>query len=347
MKGPESRLFGVSLDPSDDPLNLDLKRAWISRGRLIAGEAGCFLDPYDSLVPNYSPMLKALGIEPYGKFPVPSWLWPRPRFDDRFRVTAEKIAEFYDCGEFERLLQRLQEYVSTTIMPARPVMLGIDHSATYSAVSALSDRYGADNISLIVLDQHFDALSPRVRTAAAAPAFAGLSQSDHLNCGNFLARLLDEKRVKARNLSLIGVADYPAEDRADKPGSAFRRSYLKFQERGATFFPAGKFKGRYRPDLVEFAGRSVKTPYVYVSLDLDVASGKGVLASRYQDWPGLSEAALMRVAEAIKAACRQARAVLTGLDIMEFNQHFLGLEVQGAKDATLPLVDRYLRTLLG
>ena len=29
MKGPETKLFGVALDPSDDPLSLELKRAWM------------------------------------------------------------------------------------------------------------------------------------------------------------------------------------------------------------------------------------------------------------------------------------------------------------------------------
>ena len=77
-----------------------------------------------------------------------------------------------------------------------------------------------------------------------------------------------------------------------------------------------------------------------------MASFKGVLAARYMDWPGLSARQLTQVAAELRSAMRRKGVELAGSDIMEFNQHFLGLESEnGSRDKTLELAAHFLRTI--
>lgn len=47
-------------------------------------------------------------------------------------------------------------------------MLGVDHSLTAGVVSALSEKYGRENLGIIVLDQRFDAIPLSVRLESNA-----------------------------------------------------------------------------------------------------------------------------------------------------------------------------------
>jgi arginase family enzyme len=350
MKGPETRLFGVALDPSDDPLSLEMKRAWMLRETAANGERYPPRDPYDSLVRECPELLTHLSIEPTGKFPVPSWLWPRPRPTDLPKVTAARIGDYYDSGHFERLIKRLRGFVEKRIFPARPLMLGIDHSASAAVISALSHHYGNDKISVVALDQHFDAIPQSVRlkeSAAARGALAGAAGGDHLCCGNFWSWLLKENAILPENLSLMGVADYPRAVGSSSLGGEFCRYYLDFAKAGARFFPLDRFLRQEKEGLLEFLDGALKTPLVYLSLDLDVASFKGVMAARYMDRPGITAGQLLRCAKELAGAIKRKKVELVGLDIMEFNQHFLGLAAEGGiKDQTMELAARYLETVL-
>jgi len=86
------KLFGVALDPSDDPWNLELKQAWMAG---LAGGAtdGSSLhrDPYAAVTAHLKAALPDLDIQLAGRFPVPSWLWPRPEAADSPRVSVQDI----------------------------------------------------------------------------------------------------------------------------------------------------------------------------------------------------------------------------------------------------------------
>ena len=52
---------------------------------------------------------------------------------------------------------------------------------------------------------------------------------------------------------------------------------------------------------------------------------------------------ILDVALLIAEACRQGKFIIAGMDIMEFNMHFLGIEMpDGTKDTTLDLVKEFL-----
>ena len=349
------KIFGMALDPSDDSASLELKRAWMNRGEVrLRGLSAC-RDPYEALFSGLKPLLKKLPVSVCGKFPLASWLTSKPEAADAALLSVANIGAFYDQGGLKETLRQLQSFVEQNIFPARPLMLGVDHSATLGVLAALSAWLGAPNLSVIAFDQHFDGLPMSVRLAGLPQkvnSLGGNSLSavnlpekyqDQLCCGNFWAQALDEGLILPQNLALIGVADYPTA----KTPAAYRKSYKNFEKRGCRFFPLERFSGDYTGALAEFIRAGIRTPYLYLSCDLDVGAYNFTWAARYMDLPGLSAQNLLDAAAAVKQSVRDQGAILAGLDILEMNIHFLGLETgDGQPDATLDVIAQFLETLL-
>ena len=164
----KKKLFGVALDPADDPWTLELKQNWMRADRDSLDRLSAYLDPYDAITGSMAATLEKQRIEPAGRFPLPSWLWPKPNPTDLPHVTVQKMERFFDSsGPFE-IAEKLRAFVRDRIFPDIPVMVGVDHSATAGVVSALAERYGPDKLSVVVLDQHFDAIPLSIRLKGAA-----------------------------------------------------------------------------------------------------------------------------------------------------------------------------------
>jgi arginase family enzyme len=150
--------------------------------------------------------------------------------------------------------------------------------------------------------------------------------------------------VLPENLVFIGVADYPGGEKT--PGNKFRQMYLGFEEQGCSFFLRSQFEGPYAGGLARFLREKINAPNIYISLDLDVCSYTGTNAARYMDRPGISEQNLLDVAGIISDECRRRNIRIAGMDIMEFNMHFLGIETpDGVRDETLGLVQKFITAL--
>jgi len=352
------KLFGVALDPADDPWTLRLKQAWMTADPSNLDRLSACLDPYDAVTGSMAAFLEKHRIEPVGKFPVPTWLWPKPNLADLPYVTARNMENFFDSGNLLEITKQIQLFVRDKIFPEIPIMLGVDHSATAGVVSALSERYSPENLGVVVLDQHFDAIPLSVRlegVAHASPDFTSSTPpalpatpvgfSDQFCCGNFWAYLMDAGTILPENLVFIGIADYPGREESPRRDS-YRRAYLDFEKRGCGFFPRERFEGKYRDALARFLRDNIRVPHVYVSLDLDVGSYASTYAARYMDRPGLSEQNILDVADILVEECREGKFRIAGLDVMEFNMHFLGIEMpDGVKDTTLELVERFITAL--
>jgi arginase family enzyme len=352
------KLFGVALDPADDPWSLQLKQAWMLAEPAELDWLSACLDPYDAVTESLAAILEKQHIELAGKFPVPSWLWPKPNPSDMPLVTAQNMGDFFESEGPLEIVKQLQSFVTNNIFPEIPIMLGIDHSATAGVISALAERYDSKMLSVVVLDQHFDAIPLSVRLEGASQANSNLMAgmpfpipntpvgfSDQFCCGNFWAYLMDNGIILPENLLFIGVADYPGAETSPAK-NIFRQSYLSFEERGCSFFPLRQFDGQYIDTLTRFLREKITTPQVYVSLDLDVGAYNGTYAARYMDRPGISQQNLLDIASIIADECRQGRFKIAGLDIMEFNMHFLGIETpDGIKDTTLNLVGEFITAL--
>ncbi len=351
------KLFGVALDPVDDPWSLQLKHAWMEADNAKLDWLAACPDPYGAVTETFADFLKEQCIQPFGRFSVPSWLWPKPKKSDRPLVNAQSLVDFFDSGRLLTIAKEIQCFVTDRILPETPIMIGIDHSATAGVVSALAERYGREMLSVVVLDQHFDAIPLSLRLAggsrtelAPSAPFAipniPVGFCDQFCCGNFWSYLINEGTVLPSNLLFIGLSDYP-NPIDNSIADDFQRYYLNFEERGCSFFTRWQFDGQYIDDLTRFCHEKITTPYVYVSLDLDIGSYNSVYAARYMDRKGISKQNLLDVASVIANECHQGRFKIAGFDIMEFNMHFLGIETPGGiKDETLALVGEFMKVLL-
>lgn len=351
------KLFGVALDAADDPWSLQLKQAWMMADRPNLDWLTACLDPYDAITGSMAPLLDRHHIQPAGKFLIPSWLWPKPNPSDLAFVTPQNMESFISKDGLLETARQLKLFITQNIFPEIPIMLGIDHSATAGVVSALAERYTPGKLGLVVIDQHFDAIPLSVRLeglsqtnsditsniACVAPA-APAGYSDQFCCGNFWAYLMEAGIVLPENLIFVGVADYPGHK--ETPGNKYQKTYLDFEKRGCSFFLRDQFEGRYTDGLACFLQEKIHTPNVYISLDLDVGSYASTYAARYMDRFGISEQNLLDVARIIADECRRRKFKIAGFDIMEFNMHFLGIEMpDGSKDTTLGLVEKFITTL--
>lgn len=347
------KIFGVALDASDDPLTLQLKGASIRAQE--RGIEGLCTNPYEALMKQW-PEVEG-SIEPVGNVPVPSWLTPLPRPSDRHLITKETMEAFVAEGGVREISEKVKHFVLEKVLPGFPLMIGVDHSATGGAISALSSESNPEQLSVLVLDQHFDGLPLALRLEAGmmetsgypegrTRAIPGILEDEAYCCGNFWKHLMDEGIVLPENLFFVGVADYPGEEMPPE-WDKFRQNYLKFERRGCRFFSLKEFRGNYLDKLRRFIKKGIAAPNLYVSLDLDVGAYQCVHAARYMDWIGIDREALTAVVQIINELREVEKVRMVGLDVMEFNMHFLGLEIEpGKRDRTLEVARDFINALL-
>jgi arginase family enzyme len=345
----KAKIFGAAIDVSDDPWTLELKKA--SMYAQQNGANDIYKDPYDALITKIHKIDSA--IEPIGKLPVLSWLGPIPDLSDEHLITKENMEKYVADGGLLSMSIQVKEFVKKHILPEQPVMLGVDHSATGGVVSALSEEFGAENLCVIVLDQHFDGLPLSLRLQQSTieqlgqiSSLSNIADDNEYCCGNFWKHLIDTRVVLPDNLLFIGVADYPAKE-AIHVNSLFRENYLAFETKGCRFFPLEEFEGNYINNLRKFISNNINTSHVYLSLDIDVGAYNCVHAARYMDTAGINKKALLDIARIISKNCRSGKFRLAGLDIMEFNMHFLDLESEpGKKDNTISTIVDFMKVIL-
>ena len=152
------KVFGAALDPNDDPMKILAKCAYINRlaQNLIDPEKD-FLDPYDGIL-KYSKVLQQENFIKMGKFPVESWLTPRPNVEDYHKLDPRVFQEFSNSGNLGEYSIKMEGFIRDNILPDIPLMIGVDHSLTGGVLGALSEEYGAENILIVIFDAHFDAI---------------------------------------------------------------------------------------------------------------------------------------------------------------------------------------------
>jgi arginase family enzyme len=331
-------IFGAALDLLEDPERLSLKRSYLEACREGRVPSGLPRDPYDAILP---PLLALAGdqVVPAGKVDVPSWITPRPLPADLEFINPRRYREFMDTGG-PALVARSCGQRALACLPAYPVMIAVDHALSAGPISALSAKIGPENLAVVVLDSHFDAVPAADRAAGMSLSFHGRG-----HCGDFLADLLNDGVIRPRNLLVAGVSDYPEQD---CPARAFTRSYRSWIERGVKVYPKSQvrapgFLDRFRRDLMSLSARRL-----YVSLDADAGAGGEMAAVRFMDCLGLTEAELLAIARGLRELLDDGGYGLAGVDVCEVDVHLLGLAGPGgAPDRTAEICARFLAALLG
>jgi arginase family enzyme len=344
----EVGLFGVAFDPLPSNQALMIKHAYIqaqARGVLPSFD---YSDPYaffsDNLPRSVSGQFRLLG-----RVSIPTWVQPKPQASDAYELTLGSFIDFMKSGGCRLIADKVRDFMISDVFPSTPGMIGVDHSATYGAISALREQTG-ENLGLVVIDSHFDAVPMSLRhgliehaketNSPAIPldlfsetAYPNFSLSEikewtELNPENFLLHLLERNLIDPRNLVVVGITDYPPEafEQSDNPKV---RAYLNFfrslERQGACFIPKSHLLKHGTATLAE-ALRNLHARHVYVSLDIDVGSLSSVYACRFLTTIGLSLDQIRDVFKVLFSSFSEGRR-LAGFDLMEVDIHKLGVKI--------------------
>jgi arginase family enzyme len=356
------KVFGAALDPSDSETKIMIKQAHIDAIASRAPEKSKYLDPYDAFIAE-SKVLTLLQFQKIGKFPIESWLCPKPGIEDHIFMSPLNFRLFLDKNGCQEYAQDLEKYIEQKVLPDTPLMIGADHSLTGGVLRALSRKYGPGNISVIIFDGHFDAIPTNLRLALASyskehkdelaipfPEFIdSIDEQTEIplsyNCGTFLHHLIQEKAILPQNLIIYGCVDYPNEALraiSDPRVKTFVDFYLSYEKNGTKIIPNFKDNTKMQ-EAFKKALESINTPYLYISIDVDVGSLNEILAARFMEFIGVDADCLYKASDSLNGFLAAKKIQLIGLDIMEVEVFYLNAKLKSGKvDHTIKIIDHLL-----
>lgn len=263
---------------------------------------------------------------------VPRWLTPVPRREDLALLSVGNFVRFVEHDGCRGYRRGVYDFVKNEIQLGLPCILGVDHCLSGGSIEACSEHYGRDNLSLVVLDSHLDAISTPVMAGAIRydieqnPASVYDANDPYLhnrrdsyNTASFLRHIVFEERlVRPENVYFVGVADYPSakpSDYADYRMKDYINQYYTWEEHGSTIIR----REDVLADPISSGGllSKVQTPYLYVSLDMDIGARAATNAVRFTNREGLTEDHIYYLATCLRRVCQDSD--LVGLDVMEVN----------------------------
>jgi arginase family enzyme len=336
------------------PLDCDERDEALWEKLDCVGDRDLVDDPYEGVMTLIRKEILPDRWQEKGSLPIPSWLLPCPPLIDKPKISVEAFVRFIDQDGCRTYARQVGDFISETIFPQIPCLIGVDHSLTGGAYQKLAELYGPDEISLIVLDSHTDALPVSVLAEAIQYDLDTNPDSlhdpqdpfiynrpDSYNASSFLDHLLAEKILNPKNLYLLGIGDYP-------PKQAFRikdqriqnyvGSFLKLTKHGVTLLTKNDLllgSGKIKSIL-----KQIRTPWVYLSIDMDIGARNALEGVRYLDRQGLSGPQLMRLINTIKEVLKRG-VQLAGMDLCEFNPRKAG------QDSSYRIAADMIKIILG
>ncbi|MFX1280398.1 MAG: arginase family protein [Promethearchaeota archaeon] len=362
------KIFGAALDASDFALSLQFKLNYLNKlnHNLIELNQPNFADPYEGLLLFSRVLLKDKYLK-IGKFPIESWLTPKPNIKDLSLIDQLEFQNFNKRGAIRTYSDKLECYVRKNVIPDFPLMIGVDHSLTGGVLSALSKEYGAEDLLVLIFDAHFDGLPASISLNIAKymnehpveinplisedikAANENYDVVDNYTCASFLYFLLREKIVIPENLIIFGCQDYPDEHFRSIDDSRileYVQFYDEMEQLGVQFIPKSKpstMISRLMNSLKE-----TEKAKMYISFDTDVGALKEIIATRFRNVIGIDQSTIINAAKSIKNILDSKKIDLLGLDIMEIETHLLNriFPKSGRKDQTLEVIDNFLNFFL-
>ena len=341
------------------PLDGDERHESIQEKLSLIGTSGVVDDPYEGIMRIIRQEVNPEMWSETGSLEVPGWLRPIPPLADEEKIRTETFVDFVDHGGFETYAQKVGDFIAARIFPHLPCMLAVDHSLTGGAFKKLAGLYETEDISLIVLDSHTDAIP--------MSAMAGMIQydidtnpdtvhdrhdpflydrRDSYNASSFLYYMLAEEALKPQNLYLLGISDYP-------PKHAFRikdprienyvNIFSELKQKGVTIITKNDFL--VSPSKVKSILTHIKSPYVYISIDLDIGARNGIEGVRFLERQGLSERQIYRIVDFLRDLLSKG-VRLAGMDLMEINPRKAGGHHPTGEDQTYRIAANIITKLL-
>jgi arginase family enzyme len=343
------------------PLDGDERHESIQEKLSLMGIHGSMDDPYEGIMEIIRREVDPELWAEKGSMNIPSWLRPIPSLADKESVTTEAFVNFVDHGGFETYAQQVGDLIGSHIFPDIPCMLAVDHSLTGGAFKKLVELYEPEDISLIVLDSHTDAIPMSV--------MAGMIQydidinpdtvhdrhdpflydrPDSYNASSFLYYLLAEGEgiLNPQNLYLIGISDYPLKHAfriKDPRIEDYVNIFSELKGRGVTILTKNDFL--ISPSKIKKVLSHIKTPYVYISVDLDIGARNGVEGVRFLERQGLNERQIYRLVDFLRGLLSKGIR-LAGMDLTEINPRKAGGRDSTGEDQTYRIAANVIRRLV-
>ncbi len=310
-------------------------------------------DPYEPIMALIRREVDPSLWEEKGTLDVPEWLCPVPPAAAGGDILVEKFVSFIDQDGCRAYADRVGDLVAE-IFPHIPCMIAIDHSLSGGAFKRLAELYSPDDLSFVVLDSHTDAMPMSVLSGAIGYDMETnpnspydpedpfiFNRPESYNASSFLYHLLEEGVVEPENLYVLGISDYP-------PKRSFRIKDRRIR-RYVGLYSALKRQGVKlitKKDILTSPSRlrtllnRIGTPYMYVSIDLDIGSRNALEGVRFRDRHGLSERQIYTLVGYLEE-CLSQGVGLAGLDLNEINPR----TVSSGPDRTYRIAANLIRKL--
>jgi arginase family enzyme len=317
--------LGCPLDCDEQLASIEEKRAW-------SPAPGMVNDPLEAVLALIRDDVPAPRWASLGSLTVPSWLWPLPPAAKKGGVTSAAMVDFIDsdgCREFADQIHRL---VAQDVFPAIPCLVAVDHCLAGGPIRAVAERVGSRALTVVILDSHTDAVPMPVLAGAIAYDMATNPSSvydrsdpllynrpDSYNASSFLHHLIAEDVLSPENLYLVGIGDLPDKRVArieDPRIEGYVGVYKELKSLGAKLIT--KKDCLLKPSKVKALLTKIKTPYLYISIDLDIGARNASEGVRFLNRQGLDARQILRLALHLAVAIA-AGAQLAGIDVTEFN----------------------------
>ncbi len=344
--------FGCPLDSEESQESLDEKLS------LLHINPGKFGNPYNPIIDILKGKVGDSSFIEAGSIDVPTCLQPFPLPSDLESIRVENFVAFIDGGGCREFAEKVGGFISQEIFPDTPIMIGVDHSLTGGAFKKLKELVQKE-ISLIVLDSHTDAIPVPILSGLIEYDMETNSKShykaddpflygrvDSYNASSFLLHLINEKILLPKDLYIIGVSDLP-------PKRAYRIKDERVREYVSVFTDIQK-KGvkiltkkdlAMRPSRLNAILSKIETPYVYVSIDMDIGANNALNGVRFRNRHGLSERQIFKVVDTICKFLKNDRKLI-GMDIMEINPRTAGPSPHVSDDNTYEIAASIVRKMI-
>ena len=322
--------FGCPLDSDERDESIQEKLSCMG-----AGQEGD--DPYPFIMEFIRKEVDHHLWEEMGSLDVPEWLRPVPPLTEKAHMNVDNFVAFIDndgCRTFARMLG---EHVIGEIFPHIPCMLTVDHSLTGGVFEKLVELYTPEDLSLIILDSHTDALPAAILSGAIGYDIETNPNSaydrndpflkdrpESYNASSFLHNLLEEGLIAPANLYIIGINDYPPKRSfriKDERIKQYVRIYSGLKKKGVKLITKKELLSS--PSKVRSMLGSIDTPNLYVSIDMDIGAGNALDGVRFRNWQGINEKQIYRIAGLLQEILSKGTQLI-GMDLAEFNPRIAG-----------------------
>jgi arginase family enzyme len=208
------------------------------------------------------------------------------------------------------------------------------------------------------LDSHTDALPAALLSGAIQYDMETNPQSvydlsdpflknrpESFNASSFVWHLLEAGRVAPSNLCIVGISDYPPKRSFRIKDERIKRYvglYSGLKRRGATLITKSDLLSS--PSKVRATLGSIKTPHLYISIDMDIGAGNALDGVRFRDWQGLNEQQIYGIAGLLQEILLRGTNLI-GIDLTEFDPRRAGPSPFSPDDRTYRIAANLIRKL--